>query len=166
MISFQVDESKVDIVNIQNPLTSKCDAYRYPKAGSINAKSSLRLLTFAVNHNNGAIRLVSDVDGTREIEACVPDAEYLVRCDWCPSGKYFWSQWLSRSQTKLFIVLSSLGAFYAEDAQYAPANWDELEAEENEEKNKLKGYRIFSRSKCPTRNVRNSSKAKNDLQNL
>lgn len=134
----EVDESKVDIVNIQNPLTSKCDAYRYPKAGSINAKSSLRLLTFAVNHNNGAIRLVSDVDGTREIEACVPDAEYLVRCDWCPSGKYFWSQWLSRSQTKLFIVLSSLGAFYAEDAQYAPANWDELEAEENEEKNKLK----------------------------
>ena len=35
----------------------------------------------------------------------------MSRCGWCSSGDYFWSQWLSRDQKRLFIVLTSVSAF-------------------------------------------------------
>ena len=44
------------------------------------------------------------------LESLVPI--WCVRCGWCgPGGNYFWSQWLSRDQKQLYIVLSSVSAF-------------------------------------------------------
>ena len=48
---FQVDETDVETVHTFNPSSQKIEEYFYPKAGTKNALSSLKLLEFSFSEN-------------------------------------------------------------------------------------------------------------------
>lgn len=50
-INFQVDETDVETVHTFNPSSQRIEEYSYPKAGTKNALSSLKLVEFSFSEN-------------------------------------------------------------------------------------------------------------------
>ncbi|CAK8694929.1 dipeptidyl peptidase 9-like [Clavelina lepadiformis] len=106
-----VDESDVEVLHITNPLAQPgIDSYRYPKAGTPNAKVSLRLLDFSTT-KDGQICDVVTWKLSESLHDMFPWMEYIVRIDWLPSGKGIWAQLLDRLQQKSIIVYIPLSQF-------------------------------------------------------
>ncbi|KAK7466608.1 hypothetical protein BaRGS_00037331 [Batillaria attramentaria] len=114
----QVDESCVDILHIFGSSglnESGVDEYRYPRAGTANAQSSLRLVEFQVN-TFGPVR-DSEVHKhlVEPLSAYCSWAEYLVRAGWTPDGKFAYAQLMDRRQLRLCLLLIPVECFVVED---------------------------------------------------
>eukprot|EP00794_Sanderia_malayensis_P019404 gene19404-21327_t len=111
-----VDESMVakhHIVSTSEDGNTQLDTYRYPKAGSKNAESTLRLVQFSVFKKSKEI-----LDGSifehelrYELSSLIPWVEYIVRCEWMADGKSVWAQLLNRRQNRLALVRIPLDVF-------------------------------------------------------
>lgn len=81
----EVDESDVGIVSLLSTPGNEKEEYRFPTAGSPNAKSTLKIVEFALKE--GQICEVKRKTFSHSISNYFPWAEYLVRAGWTPDGK-------------------------------------------------------------------------------
>lgn len=113
----EVDESEVGVVSIFSPsYTESTESYRYPRAGTPNASSSLRLLELTVTFSGQTSQLtdVQVADYSMRValfEAC-PWAEYLTRAGWTPDGKHVYAMLLDRLQQRQAVMLISPASFF------------------------------------------------------
>ncbi|XP_022818946.1 dipeptidyl peptidase 9 isoform X3 [Spodoptera litura] len=139
----EVDESEVKIYCFPSSQSTsgEVEEFRFPRAGTPNAKSSLKMLTFRLQkatsstvldyYHEGASEHLGDTsNGCMEVvdlrwyelkqplKECFPWFEYLARVGWTPDGQYVWAQLLDRKQQRLELVLIPLSQFCA------PAHYD------------------------------------------
>jgi dipeptidyl-peptidase 9 len=83
-IAFElVDESEVDICCF--PSTGAVEELRFPRAGTPNAKSELKMIQFRLNSTYKPMD-VKIFNLTRSLNCLFPYYEYLVRVGWIPEG--------------------------------------------------------------------------------
>lgn len=115
----QVDESFVEIVHIYGPTAmgelGGVDEYRYPRAGTANAQSMLRLVEFQVNSLGPVKNSQVHKHLVEPLSTYCPWAEYLIRAGWTPDGKYVYAQLMDRSQQKLNLLLIPVECFVVDD---------------------------------------------------
>lgn len=122
----EVDESAVNSVNIVSSTDDKdnpkgFDTYKYPRVGSVNAKSELKLIDFVYDTGSGEASEVEELKLETPLEVFYPEIEYLVRAGWTPDGKYVWAQVVNRSQTKLALILIHPQAFIRGKSPVSPS---------------------------------------------
>ncbi|XP_046397850.1 dipeptidyl peptidase 9 isoform X2 [Ischnura elegans] len=105
----EVDESLVNICHFPtfsfaDSGTNDVEEFRFPRAGTPNAKWTLKMVEFR--------------DGPRTIwelkhslSELFPWAEYLVRAGWLPGGLEVWVQLVDRRQQRLELVIIPLSCF-------------------------------------------------------
>ena len=81
----EVDESEVDLVKFPTSLTGDVEEFRFPKAGSTNAHSVLKMIRFKLGRR-GEITNVEPLELRFPLETVFPWLEYLVRTGWTPDG--------------------------------------------------------------------------------
>ncbi|XP_061725446.1 dipeptidyl peptidase 9 [Cydia pomonella] len=132
----EVDESNVKIFSFPSSQSSSGDVeeFRFPRAGTPNAKSILRLVTFKLQkasptvldyyyegnsdsqsseNTNDAVE-VTDIrwfDLRQSLKETFPWFEYLARVGWTPWGDYVWVQLLDRKQQRLELALIPVREF-------------------------------------------------------
>ncbi|XP_076438854.1 dipeptidyl peptidase 9-like [Babylonia areolata] len=110
----EVDEGKVEILRIFAPSSQDSDGvdeYRYPRAGSANASSVLKIVEFQVNSFGPVVGSRQERHLVEPLTTHCPWAEYLVRAGWTPDGKYVYAQVLDRSQQHLRLLLIPVDCF-------------------------------------------------------
>uniref|UniRef100_H2Z5L8 Dipeptidyl peptidase 9 n=1 Tax=Ciona savignyi TaxID=51511 RepID=H2Z5L8_CIOSA len=106
-----VDESDVEVLQIPNPMGKlPFDSYRYPTAGSPNAKVTLQLLEFTCSED-GKVGNVVTRRLSEPLKEAFPWMEYIVRLSWLPNGNGVWAQLLDRAQQETSIVYIPLSRF-------------------------------------------------------
>uniref|UniRef100_A0A8C7IPD2 dipeptidyl-peptidase IV n=1 Tax=Oncorhynchus kisutch TaxID=8019 RepID=A0A8C7IPD2_ONCKI len=102
----EVDETEVEIIHVPSPALEerKADAYRYPRTGSKNPQTTLKLTEIKTN-NQGKIMSIQDKELVLPFTTLFPGAEYIARAGWTSDGKYGWAVLLDRSQKSLQLVL-------------------------------------------------------------
>lgn len=106
----ELDEKNVEIVRIlgfsANSLDIRPDVeeFRYPRADTTNANSTLKLLRFVLGPNN-EIWDCETFELITPLRNIFPWAEYIVRAGWTPDGQLVWVQLLDRSQQRLELVV-------------------------------------------------------------
>ncbi|XP_055541148.1 dipeptidyl peptidase 9 [Wyeomyia smithii] len=108
----EVDESDVSLYTFPSSQSVGGDyeEYRFPRAGTPNAKSKLKLVQFRLS------------ESLRITDACIkelqcplnyafPWLEYVVRIGWTPDSNYVWAQLVDRVQQRLDLVLIPLDNF-------------------------------------------------------
>lgn len=118
----EVDESDVGIFTIPSSYnTYRCEEYRFPRAGTPNAKSTLKLVEFRLSEN---LRIVDVVNRELHIPLVYqfPYLEYIVRVGWTPDGSYVWTQLLDRQQQFLQLVLIPFESFCNEPYSSNPSS--------------------------------------------
>ncbi|EDW43570.1 GM23448 [Drosophila sechellia] len=108
----EVDESEVSVYTFPSSTAvhGRVDEYRFPRTGSPNAKSKLKLVQFVLNE---ALQ-VSEIaikDLPYSLLAVFSWLEYIVRVGWTPDAKYVWVQGLDRKQQRLDVILIPLDNF-------------------------------------------------------
>lgn len=131
----EVDESEVKIFSFPSSQSSTGDVeeFRFPRAGTPNAKSSLKMVTFRLQKaspstvldfyqetadhsgdvSNGSME-VTDIrwyELRQPLKETFPWFEYLARVGWTPDGDNVWVQLLDRKQQHLELVLIPLSQF-------------------------------------------------------
>uniref|UniRef100_T1J0E1 Dipeptidyl peptidase 9 n=1 Tax=Strigamia maritima TaxID=126957 RepID=T1J0E1_STRMM len=117
----EVDETDVEILHFANE-NGGVEEYRFPRAGTPNAKSTLKILQFQLDDNDEITELkhFQMVDALQEIFSWM---EYLVRVGWTPDGKHVWAQLLNRRQKHLQLVLLPFTSFTPVDSVFElPSN--------------------------------------------
>ncbi|KAK6184810.1 hypothetical protein SNE40_007192 [Patella caerulea] len=109
----EVDESDVDVLNLFAPSTDDhgIDEYRYPRAGTANAKSSLKIVEFEVDKDGIILDTVIENQLIEPLSIVLPWSEYLVRAGWTPSCNFVHAQLLDRQQQRLSLILIPLQHF-------------------------------------------------------
>lgn len=110
----QVDESEVEVVHLPSfGDDGSMEEYRFPRAGTLNARSTLRLAQFSLDGTGqiGGIQLLSLVE---PLSSVCTASEYLLRAGWTPDGSCGWAQMLDRRQQHLQLVLLPVGCFQPE----------------------------------------------------
>ncbi|XP_077968391.1 dipeptidyl peptidase 9-like [Styela clava] len=107
----EVDESQVQVLHIFNPLTEPdIDSYRYPRSGTKNASTQLKILEFTVTEegmiSDSVIKMLPE-----SLESLFPWMEYIVRVEWLSSGDGMLVQILDRMQQRTAIVYVPLSLF-------------------------------------------------------
>ncbi|XP_058055643.1 dipeptidyl peptidase 9 [Anopheles bellator] len=108
----EVDESDVSLYTFPSSQSSGRDheEYRFPRAGTPNAKSKLKLVQFRLSES---LR-ITDIC-IKELQCpltfAFPWLEYIVRVGWTPDSKYVWAQLLDRPQQRLEVVLLPVDNF-------------------------------------------------------
>ncbi|XP_052891455.1 dipeptidyl peptidase 9 [Anopheles moucheti] len=108
----EVDESDVSLYTFPSSQSSGRDyeEYRFPRAGTPNAKSKLKLVQFRLSEN---LRITEIC--VKELQCpltfAFPWLEYIVRIGWTPDSKHIWAQLLDRPQQRLELVLLPLDNF-------------------------------------------------------
>ncbi|KAG1668796.1 Dipeptidyl peptidase 8 [Nymphon striatum] len=111
----EVDDSEVDVLQFSFPSeTGSIESFRFPRTGTPNSKSTLKLAQFNCNAV-GEITDVSLYTLEESIESLHPWVEYIVRVGWTPEGKYVWAVLLNRLQNFLNVVLFPVSAFTCTD---------------------------------------------------
>ncbi|KAG9352070.1 hypothetical protein JZ751_020483 [Albula glossodonta] len=100
------DESEVEIINVTSPLleTRMTEAFRYPRAGTGNPKSTLKMCDIRVS-DDGKVVSVVDKKLVQPMEVLFPGTEYITRAGWTSEGRYAWALLLNRAQTRQQLVL-------------------------------------------------------------
>ncbi|XP_053671772.1 dipeptidyl peptidase 9 [Anopheles nili] len=118
----EVDESDVSLFTFPSSQSSNRDyeEYRFPRAGTPNAKSKLKLVQFRLSEN---LR-ITDVC-IKELQCpltfAFPWLEYIVRVGWTPDSKHVWAQLLDRPQQRLEVVLLPVDNFCEIYSSSAPS---------------------------------------------
>ncbi|XP_068156351.1 dipeptidyl peptidase 9 [Drosophila tropicalis] len=108
----EVDETDVSIYTFPSSTAQhgEVDEYRFPRTGSTNAKSKLKMVQFVLNE---ALQ-VSEIyvkDLPYSLIAVFSWLEYIVRVGWTPDANYVWVQGLDRKQQRLDVILIPLDNF-------------------------------------------------------
>ncbi|XP_017469949.1 PREDICTED: dipeptidyl peptidase 9 [Rhagoletis zephyria] len=108
----EVDESDVCMYTFPSSqaMPGEMEEYRFPRAGTANAKSKLKLVQFVLNES----LQISDVcikDLPYTLSLVFPWLEYIVRVGWTPDSNYVWMQGMNRKQQRLDLVLIPLDNF-------------------------------------------------------
>lgn len=111
----EVDESDVEILH----LPSYCDErdveeFRFPRAGTSNAQSSLKMVQFSLSSSDQIENIVY-LQLAQSLCYLSPNIEYIVRAGWTQDGKYVWTQVLDRQQCHLQLILIPLSYFVPPD---------------------------------------------------
>lgn len=122
----EVDETDVGIFTIPSSYnTFESEEYRFPRAGTPNAKSTLKLVEFRLSEN----LTIVDVSN-RELQIPLvyqfPYLEYIVRVGWTPDGRYVWTQLLDRQQQFLQLVLIPFESFCNEPYTSNPSSMESI----------------------------------------
>ncbi|CAG4948355.1 unnamed protein product [Parnassius apollo] len=134
----EVDESEVKIFSFPSSqsVSGEVEEFRFPRAGTPNAKSTLKLVTFRLQkvasttvldyYHEGTAGTHSSADSRSEcmeatdirwyemrqpLKEVFPWFEYLARVGWTPCGKFVWVQLLDREQQRLELALIPLSEF-------------------------------------------------------
>ncbi|KAG8191818.1 hypothetical protein JTE90_022810 [Oedothorax gibbosus] len=111
----EVDECDVDIIYLPCFGDEKeLEVFRFPRAGTCNAKSMLKIVQFKLSPLN-EIEIISDLHPSESLKSICPNFEYLVRAGWTPDGRSIWAEVLDRQQCHLQLVLLPLSSFIADD---------------------------------------------------
>lgn len=108
----EVDESDVLLFKFPSsqPVGMDYEEYRFPRAGTANAKSKLKLVQFTLSET-----LQIQEDCVKEMQYPLsyyfPWVEYVVRVGWMPDSQHIWTQLLNRQQNRLDLVLIALDNF-------------------------------------------------------
>jgi dipeptidyl-peptidase 9 len=78
-----VDESEVDICCF--PSAGSAEEFRFPRAGTPNARSELKIAQFKLN-NTLQISDVKLLGLNKNLQCIFPFVEYIVRVGWTPEG--------------------------------------------------------------------------------
>uniref|UniRef100_A0A8C7U079 dipeptidyl-peptidase IV n=1 Tax=Oncorhynchus mykiss TaxID=8022 RepID=A0A8C7U079_ONCMY len=102
----EVDETEVEIIHVPSPALEerKADAYRYPRTGSKNPQTTLKLAEIKTDIQ-GKIVSIQDKELVLPFTTLFPGTEYISRAGWTTDGKYGWAVLLDRSQRRLQLVL-------------------------------------------------------------
>uniref|UniRef100_A0A8D9DS68 Dipeptidyl peptidase 9 n=2 Tax=Cacopsylla melanoneura TaxID=428564 RepID=A0A8D9DS68_9HEMI len=109
----EIDESDVKIYNFPSSCTSssgEIEQYRFPRAGTPNSKSNLKLLEFCLNENLQITR-VKNLELQYPLAHIFPWMEYVVRVGWAANEDLIWVQLLDRKQQRIELVLLSIKNF-------------------------------------------------------
>ncbi|KAG7468007.1 hypothetical protein MATL_G00138230 [Megalops atlanticus] len=100
------DESEVEIINVTSPLleTRLTESFRYPRAGTKNPKSTLKMCDVTVSADGKVVSVV-DKKLVQPMEVLFPGTEYITRAGWTSEGRYAWALLLNRTQTRQQLVL-------------------------------------------------------------
>ncbi|XP_054752150.2 dipeptidyl peptidase 9-like [Lytechinus pictus] len=109
----EVDESEVEILNIVAPGHGDggVDRYRYPKAGTTNAKNVLKIVEFTLNDEGKLEESCIHKELREPLKTMFPWMEYIIRLGWTPNGRYVWAQLLSRNQQSTVLLLIPMDSF-------------------------------------------------------
>lgn len=108
----EVDQSDVCLIRFPSSQSvgGEYDEYRFPRAGTANAKSKLKLVEFVLSETLQISNII-----IRDLECPLsitfPWLEYIVRVGWTPDSKHVWAQLLNRTQQRLDLVLIPLDNF-------------------------------------------------------
>ncbi|XP_008479728.1 dipeptidyl peptidase 9-like [Diaphorina citri] len=83
---------------------------RFPRAGTPNSKSNLKLLEFYLNENL-QISHVKNLELQYPLSHMFPWMEYVVRVGWAANEDLIWVQLLDRKQQRIELVLLSIKNF-------------------------------------------------------
>ncbi|KAJ6635497.1 Dipeptidyl peptidase 8 [Pseudolycoriella hygida] len=108
----EVDESDVCLFTFPSSQSVGGDfeEYRFPRAGTPNAKSKLKLVQFTLSET----LQITDIcvkDLQYPLNFSFPWLEYIVRVGWTPDSKFVWAQIMNRTQQRLELVLIPLDNF-------------------------------------------------------
>ncbi|XP_063221671.1 dipeptidyl peptidase 9 [Bacillus rossius redtenbacheri] len=108
----EVDESDVRIFCFptSNSNFGEVEEFRFPRAGTPNAKSNLKLVQFRLNESLQITDLIT-LELQYPLSVMFPWMEYLVRVGWTPNAEFVWVQLLDRRQQRLELVLLSVDNF-------------------------------------------------------
>ncbi|RZF42855.1 hypothetical protein LSTR_LSTR003679 [Laodelphax striatellus] len=109
----ETDESEVKLYSFPSSnadLNGEIEQYRFPSAGSPNAKSHLKIVQFELNEVFQIINLQTLVL-PRPLFTVFPDLEYLVRVGWLSDGENIWLQMVDRKQVRLDLFILSVKNF-------------------------------------------------------
>ncbi|XP_071098891.1 dipeptidyl peptidase 9-like [Haliotis cracherodii] len=103
----EVDESDVEILHVFAPVTDDqgIDEYRYPRAGTTNARSTLKIIEFEVGEDGSLLEGAVERHMMEPLSSFCPWMEYIVRAGWTPDSKYVYAQVLDREQQQLAVIL-------------------------------------------------------------
>lgn len=112
----EVDESDVELLYLPCFGDEKdVEIFRFPRAGTKNARSTLKMIEFRLTSTN-QIEVLPILELKETLPSLCPDMEYLVRAGWTPDGRYVWAVALDRSQVREHLVLLPFSSF----ASYKP----------------------------------------------
>ena len=96
----EVDTSAVDVIYVHNTQNE----YPYPRAGTPNATSKLKILDFHRNHMT--IEEVRELKLPKSLNRLFPEMEYLVDAGWLPNNDFVYAVMMNRAQTlrKVFLI--------------------------------------------------------------
>ncbi|KAI8129793.1 Dipeptidyl peptidase 8 [Lucilia cuprina] len=108
----EVDESDVCLYTFPSAhsMPGEMEEYRFPRTGTANAKSKLKMVQFVLNES----LQISDVcikDLSYSLSVVLPWLEYIVRVGWTPDSKYVWMEGMDRKQQRLDLLLIPLDNF-------------------------------------------------------
>jgi len=108
----EVDESDVGLYTFPSSQSAggEYEEYRFPRAGTPNSKSKLKLVQFRLGITF-QYEEVSIKELATPLNFSFPWLEYIVRVGWTPDGEYVWAQLMDRLQQKLVLVLIPLDNF-------------------------------------------------------
>ncbi|CAL8081363.1 unnamed protein product [Calicophoron daubneyi] len=109
-----VDERPVEMIHLLSG--QRVEGHRYPRPGSPNALSDLRICEFEVTPN-GEIVNVRHRSLPRPLFEYLPGFEYLSRAGWTPDGQYVWCQLITRLQDHLEFILIPTENFRVPDSE-------------------------------------------------
>lgn len=117
----ETDESDVEVYSFPSAHTFGGEDYRFPRAGTPNSKSTLKMVEFRLSES---LR-ISDIC-IKELQVSLnylfPYLEYIVRIGWTPDAKYVWAQLLNRQQQYLELILIPLESFCSEPYNSNPSS--------------------------------------------
>ncbi|XP_005178587.1 dipeptidyl peptidase 9 [Musca domestica] len=108
----EVDESDVCLYTFPSAHAApgEMEEYRFPRTGTANAKSKLKMVQFILNES----LQISDVcikDLPYSLTGVLPWLEYIVRVGWTPDSKYVWMAGMDRKQQRLDLILIPVDNF-------------------------------------------------------
>ncbi|KAF0305391.1 Dipeptidyl peptidase 9 [Amphibalanus amphitrite] len=116
----EVDETHVEVLYLHTMQEgSEPEAIRYPRAGSTNATSALKLLEFRLEGPTQTVTGLTRRHLSTPLASMFPWMEYLVRVGWF-DDQFVHCQLLDRSQCRLDLVLVPVALFVADDATPGP----------------------------------------------
>ncbi|XP_012287809.1 dipeptidyl peptidase 9 [Orussus abietinus] len=126
----EVDETDVKIFCFPSFTSNseEIDEFRYPRAGTSNAKSNLKMVQFRLSDTLQFVD-IEILELQYPLHVMFPWMEYMVRVGWTPDAQYIWVQLLDRKQQRLELVLLSIDNFcepppnvYNSDNHFAPSS--------------------------------------------
>lgn len=121
----EVDETDVCLFTFPSAHSfgGEYEEYRFPRAGTPNAKSTIKLVEFRLSES---LR-ITDIcikELQYPLTYMFPNLEYIVRIGWTPDSNYVWSQIMNRQQQNLDLILIPVENFCCEPYNSNPSSPD------------------------------------------